>query len=219
MNNIKIILVDDHQIVRDGIKSLLADSAEIKIIGEAKDSVEFFALVKNQIPDVVLLDISLPDVSGIEISKILSVEYPQIKILMLSMYTSEDFIFNALKAGISGYLPKNTTRKELLHAISEVYIGNDYFSKTISDTILKSYMKSAKKGKEDSGNKLADLTNREREILQYVVEGMNNPAIADKLCLSIRTVETHKTSIMRKLDLNNTVELVKFAIKNNIIEL
>lgn len=219
MDKMKIILVDDHQIVRDGIKSLLSDSPSIEIIGEAQTAYEFFNLIKNQIPDIVLLDISLPTMSGIEVSKILSSDYPKVKKLILSMYTSEDFIFNALKAGINGYLPKNTTRGELLRAIHEIYNGDEYFSKSISDTILKSYVKSAKYGNNVSDDKLGNLTKREQEILLYVVEGMNNPSIAEKLSISIRTVETHKTSIMRKLDLNSTVDLVKFAIKNNIIEL
>jgi DNA-binding NarL/FixJ family response regulator len=214
-----IILVDDHLIVRDGIKSLLQEDQSIEIIGEAKSAEEFFGLLESQIPEVVLLDISLPDISGIEVSKILTEKYPEIKKLMLSMYTSEDFIFNALQAGINGYLPKNTTRDELLKAISEVKEGKEYFSKSISDTILKSYVKSAKFGNNVSDNKLSSLTKREHELLIYVVEGMNNPSIAEKLSISIRTVETHKTSIMRKLDLNSTVDLVKFAIKNNIIEL
>lgn len=219
MSKIKIILVDDHQIVRDGIKSLLSDDSSIEIIGEAQSAYELFGLLKLQTPDIVLLDIALPTMSGIEVSKILSNDFPHIKKLMLSMYTSEDFIFNALKAGINGYLPKNTTREELLLAINEINNGNEYFSKSISDTILKSYVKSAKYGKNISEDKSSNLTNREQEILLYVVEGMNNPSIAEKLNISIRTVETHKTSIMRKLNLNSTVDLVKFAIKNNIIEL
>ena len=219
MSKIKIILVDDHQIVRDGIKSLLSDNSQIEIIGEAQSAYELFNLLKIQIPDIVLLDIALPTMSGIEVSKILSNDFPQIKKLILSMYTSEDFIFNALKTGINGYLPKNTTRDELVLAINEVNNGNEYFSKSISDTILKSYVKSAKYGKNISDDKSTNLTNREQEILLHVVEGMNNPSIAEKLNISIRTVETHKTSIMRKLNLNSTVDLVKFAIKNNIIEL
>lgn len=219
MEKIKIILVDDHQIVRDGIKALIVDDSYIEIIGEAKDSEEFFNILKSQTPDIVLLDISLPKVSGIEISKILKADHPNIKILMLSMYTSEDFIFNALKAGIDGYLPKNTTRDELLLAINEINNGKEYFSKSISDTILKSYVNSAKQGSKVSDDKLGELTKREHEILRYVVEGMNNPSIAEKLFISIRTVETHKASIMRKLNLNSTVDLVKFAIKNKIIEI
>lgn len=219
MEKIKIILVDDHQIVRDGIKSLLVNNPSMEIIGEAKSAYEFFDLLKLKLPDIVLLDISLPSMSGIEVSKILSDQYPQIKILMLSMYTSEDFIFNALKAGIHGYLPKNTTRTELLHAITEVARGHEYFSKSISDTILKSYVNSAKYGKPNSNDKLDNLSNREKEILRLVVEGMNNSKIAEHLSISIRTVETHKTKILRKLDLHSTVDLVKFAIKNKIIEL
>ncbi|MCF8299142.1 MAG: response regulator transcription factor, partial [Saprospiraceae bacterium] len=164
MSKIKIILIDDHQIVRDGIKSLLADSPRIEIIGEAKDAYEFFNILKTQIPDVVLLDISLPKMSGIEVSKIIRSDYPKIKILMLSMYTSEDFIFNALKAGINGYLPKNTTRDELLLAINEINNGNEYFSKSISDTILKSYVNSAKQGNNVTDDKLSNLSSREREV-------------------------------------------------------
>ncbi len=219
MDTTNVMLVDDHLIVRDGIKALLKEDSSIHIIGEATCGKDFFSLLENQIPDVVLLDISLPDISGIEISNMLSEDYPQVKKLMLSMYTSEDFIFNALQAGANGYLPKNTTRGELLEAISEVKEGREYFSKSISDTILKSYVKNAKSRSDDSEDKLATLTRREHELLVMVVEGMSNPCIAEKLSISIRTVETHKTSILRKLDLHSTVDLVKFAIKHNIIEI
>ena len=118
-----------------------------------------------------------------------------------------------------GYLPKNTTRDELLTAISQVSSGGEYFSKSISDTILKSYVNTAKHGGEITNDKLDNLTNREKEILHYVLEGNSNSNIADQLCISIRTVETHKSSIMRKLDLGNTVDLIKFGIKNKLIEL
>ncbi len=219
MDATKVMLVDDHLIVRDGIKALLREDSSIDIIGEANSGEDFFSLLESRVPDVVLLDISLPDISGIEISNKLSEEYPQVKKLMLSMYTSEDFIFNALQAGANGYLPKNTTRGELLQAIAEVKEGREYFSKSISDIILKSYVKNAKSRSDDSENKLDTLTRREHELLVMVVEGMSNPCIAEKLSISIRTVETHKTSILRKLDLNSTVDLVKFAIKHNIIEL
>lgn len=219
MNKIKIILVDDHQLVRDGIKSLISDSFGIDIIGEASNSVELFKQLHQVVPDVILMDISLPNMSGIEITKILKKDYPKIKILMLSMYTSEDFIFNGLKAGINGYLPKNTTRDELLLAIEEVHNGREYFSKSISNIILKSFVNSAKYGNNANDDKMSILTKRETEILKLVVEGVSNQHIADQLFISIRTVETHKTSIMKKLELNNTIDLVKFAIKNKIIEL
>ncbi len=219
MNKIKIILVDDHHIVRDGIKSLLSENEKIEITGEATSGYELFQLLNKRIPDLILLDISLPKMSGIEVAKVLSSNFKQIKILMLSMHISEDFIFNAVKAGVKGYLPKNTTREELLSAITEIYEGKEFFSKSISDVILKSYLSKARLGLDISKNKLNNLTNREREILQYVAEGMNNPDIAQMLSISIRTVETHKASIMKKLDLKNTVDLVKFAIKNNITKI
>lgn len=219
MSQIKIILVDDHQIVRDGIKSLLANSIDIEILNEASSAYELFEILKTDIPDILLLDISLPSMSGIEIAKILTKDYPSIKILMLSMYTSEDFVFNALKAGIKGYLPKNITRDELVLAINEVYKGNEHFSKSISDTILKSYINNAKLNSKNSREKLDSLTLREKEIFRYVAEGYNNNDIVERLNISIRTVETHKTNIMKKLELHNVVELVKFAIKNNIIEI
>ncbi len=219
MSQIKIILVEDHQIVRDGIKSLLANSIDIEIVNEAGSAYELFEILKTDLPDVILLDISLPTMSGIEIAKILARDFPSIKILMLSMYTSEDFVFNALKAGIKGYLPKNITRDELILAINEVYKGNEYFSKSISDTILKSYINNAKLNAKSSSERLDNLTLREKEILRYVAEGYNNNDIVERLNISIRTVETHKTNIMKKLELHNVVELVKFAIKNNIIEI
>jgi len=219
MSQIKIILVEDHQIVRDGIKSLLANSIDIEIVNEAENAYELFEILKTDLPDIILLDISLPTMSGIEIAKILTRDFPSIKILMLSMYTSEDFVFNALKAGIKGYLPKNITRDELILAINEVYKGNEYFSKSISDTILKSYINNAKLNAKSSSEKLDNLTLREKEILRYVAEGYYNNDIVERLNISIRTVETHKTNIMKKLELHNVVELVKFAIKNNIIEI
>jgi len=219
MEKIKIILVDDHQIVRDGIKSLLSESSKVEIINEAGNATELFKILKEKEPDILLLDISLPGMSGIEVAKRIKVDFPRIKILMLSMYTSEDFIFNALKSGVMGYLPKNTTRDELLTAIHEISSGGEYFSKSIADTILKSYVNTAKHGGEITNDKLNNLTNREKEILHYVLEGNNNSNISSKLCISIRTVETHKSSIMRKLDLGSTVDLIKFAIKNNLIEL
>jgi len=219
MDTTKVMLVDDHLIVRDGIKALLREDRSINIIGEATCGKDLFSLLESRVPDVVLLDISLPDISGIEISNRLTERYPQIKKLMLSMYTSEDFIFNALQAGANGYLPKNTTRGELLQAIAEVKEGKEYFSKSISDTILRSYVKNAKSRNDDPENKLSTLTRREHELLVMVVEGMSNSCIADQLSISIRTVETHKTSILHKLELNSTVDLVKFAIKHNIIEI
>ena len=217
-NTIKILIVDDHQIVRDGLVSLLSDSPDIEIIGEASGYTKLIELLKNNIPDVIVMDISMPEKSGIEISEIISSDYPEIKILVLSMYINEDFIINALKAGAKGYLPKNTTKKELLEAIHTIYNGEEYFSKPISDIIMKSYVKKIKEA-EDISQKDNALSSREIEILRLFVEGFTNAEIADKLFISQRTVESHKNHIMHKMGFKSTVDMVKYAIKSNISKL
>lgn len=221
MEKIKLILVDDHRLVRAGIKSLLQDNDRIEILGEADNGDDLFSLLQKEIPNVVLLDISLPGLSGIELTRKISdtPAYVGIKVLILSMFTQEEFIFNAIQAGARGYLPKNTSKKELLEAIDAVHKGDEYFSQQISGIILKSYIKKAQNQEDESKKKEDLLSKREIEILKLFAEGVSNQEIADKLFISVRTVESHKNHIMQKLELKNTVDLVKFAIKNKIIEL
>lgn len=216
---IKIILVDDHQIVRNGIRLLIDGMDNIEVIDEAGSAEEMLALLRIKIPDIAIVDISLPEMSGIELSRIITTDYPQVKILVLSMYKSEEFVFNALKAGASGYLPKNTTRKELNEAIIEIMRGNEYFSESISNIILKSYIKKAQTENDPEEKSLNALSSREQEVLKLLGDGKSNQEIADELFISIRTVESHKNHIMQKLELKTTVDLIKFAIKNGIIEI
>lgn len=219
MPNIKIMLVDDHQIVRDGIKALLESLENVQVIGEASNAKELLEKLKSCKPDIIVTDISMPDISGIELTKIINEkeEFSGIKVLILSMFTNEDFIFNAIKAGANGYLPKNTTRRELFEAVNTIYNGDEYFSESISNIILKSYVKKAQN--EELTEKKESLSVRETEILKHFAQGLSNQEIADKLFISIRTVESHKNHIMQKLELKSTVDLIKFAIKNKIIEL
>jgi two-component system response regulator NreC len=221
MEKIKLILVDDHRLVRAGIKSLLNDNDRFEILGEAENGDELIVLLQKELPNVILLDISLPGLSGIDWTrKILETSaYNGVKILILSMFTQEEFIFNAIQAGAKGYLPKNTSKKELLEAIEAVHKGEEYFSQQISGIILKSYIKKAQNQEDESKKKEDLLSKREIEILKLFAEGVSNQEIADKLFISVRTVESHKNHIMQKLELKNTVDLVKFAIKNKIIEL
>jgi DNA-binding NarL/FixJ family response regulator len=219
MNKIKVTLVDDHQLVRDGIRALLSGLDDIEVITEASDAKSTLEKLKLTRPDVMIVDISLPEMSGIELTKIITTEYPTIKVIVLSMYTNQEFIFNAIKAGAKGYLPKNITREELLDAIREVYKGNEYFSKDVSNIILKSYLKQVKDPERFDALQDEKLTNRELEILRFVAEGYSNQLVADKLFISVRTVESHKNHIMQKLELTTTVDLVKYALKNKIIDL
>ena len=219
MSKIRIFLVDDHQLVRDGIKALLISAEDLTILGEASSGRECFEKIALEPPDILILDISLPDTNGIEITKRISAEYPDTRVLILSMYTDEDFIFNSVKAGARGYLPKNTSREELLSAIHAIYDGEEFFSDSISRIMLKSYVRKAKEDDLASQGGPIPLTTREIEILKLFAEGFINKEISDQLDISIRTVETHKNHIMKKLELKSTVELIKYAIRNKIVEI
>ena len=218
MNIIKILLADDHLLFRDGIKSLLNDIDNIEIIEEVANGKELLKKLETSSPDIIIVDISMPLMSGIEATRIITEEYPAIKVLILSMHNDEEFILDSIKSGAKGYLPKDTGRDELLKAIYSISNGEEYYNKDISDTILKAIIKKTKSGSKLI-NKIPTLTNREIEIIKLVAEGFLNKEIADKLCISIRTVDSHKNNIMQKLKLNSTVDLVKYAIRNNLIEL
>jgi DNA-binding NarL/FixJ family response regulator len=218
MPSIRIILTEDHQILRDGVKALIA-SENIEIIGEASNGAELLMILGKRQPDIILMDISLPDTSGIELTRIIAGLYPTVKVLILSMYTDESFISQAIKAGAKGYLHKNTTREEMLIAIETVYSGKDFYSDNISKIILKSYIDKAKMNVDEASDPHELLSKREIEILIMFAEGFINKEIADRLFISIRTVESHKNHIMQKLNLKTQVELVKYAIRHNMINI
>jgi len=213
MEKIKVILVDDHQMFRDGVKSVLSDEENIEIIGEVGHAKALYKLLESKTPDLLITDISMPDISGIDITKYVSENFPEINILILSMHSNEEFITKALNAGANGYLPKDTSMNELLQAINIIAKGENYFNKGISDTILKSMVNKSKVSKNDT------LTSRELEIVHQVVEGLSNKEIAEKLIISVRTVDSHKNNILHKLGLKSSVEMVKYAIKNNLVKL
>jgi len=219
MEKIRVILVDDHQIVRDGIKALISEDPSIQIVGEAASGEEFETLIQNEKPDVVLMDINLPDTTGIELTQKTVEKYPNINILMLSMHMSDEFITNSIEVGAKGYLPKTTSQKELLEAIKTVSKGIEYYNTEVSDVLLKSYIRKTKNASKDKEEIAIQLTKREVEILVLFAQGFSNKEIADKLFISIRTVESHKNNIMQKLDLKSTVELVKYAIKHKMIDI
>ena len=213
MQKIKVILVDDHVVVRDGIKSLLLSDNEIEVISEASNYNSLKDILSITKPDIIIMDISLPDKNGIDITREIITDYKEIEVLILSMYTEEDFIVNAVKAGAKGYLPKNTTKEELLDAVKTICSGGEYFSSKISGILMKSLMKNSNVPEEKN------LSKREKEILSLFAEGLSNAEIAEKLFISIRTVESHKNHIMQKLELKSGVEMVKYAIKNGMVEL
>jgi len=218
---IKTILVDDHQIIRDGLTNMLHEADDILLCGCASDYSHALDLVRKSTPDVVITDLSLPGKSGIELIRKIKEIYPSIRVLVLSMYISEDYIFNALRAGACGYLPKqDTTKAELFKAIRTLFKGEQYFSHSIAQIITRIYSHSVKKTlAPESISKSHLLTARESEILRLYAEGFSNQEISEKLSISVRTVETHKNNIMQKYHFHSTVDMVKFAIRNNLAEL
>jgi len=217
MTKIKIILADDHRIFRDGIKSLLSDYEFIDIIGEVSSGIELLNILKTLNPDIVIVDITMQGISGIEAAEQISHLYTEIKIMILSMHTNEEFVTNSIKAGAKAYLPKDSSKEELIEAIKTLYEGGEYYSKLVSDNFMKNYFKKYKV--EQNLKENDDLTQREIEILKLAANGVSNKEIADKLFISVKTVDAHKNHIMQKLKLKNTAEMVLYAVKNKIIEI
>ncbi len=221
MSMIKVLVVDNHQIVRDGIFALLTKQTDIEIIGEVSNSDELFEQLDTVIPDIVIMEIALPKTSGIEVAMTLKREYPDIKVIMFSSYTDAESVFNSIQAGVKGFLPKDSSRDQLVEAIRTVHKGMEYMSEKIPNTIVMEYIKMSEKNKGDrfSESRGKSLTDREKQILMHIAEGYPNREIGKMLYISARTVETHKNNILRKLELRSTIDLVKFAIKNKMVEL
>ncbi len=215
MERVKVIIVDDHKLVTDCISLFLSGAESIEVIGVAHSGQEALDLLKTLKPDVMLLDISMPNMSGIETTAAIKKNFSDIKILILSMHSDYNNISDAIDVGADGYVPKDVSSEELVEAIVTVNKGKNYFHTTISEEIVKNYASKKKKSSVD----IPELTKRELEVLQLFAEGLNNSEIANKLYLSVRTVESHKNHILQKTNMKNSVELIKFAIKNKIIDI
>jgi len=214
-NKIQVVIVDDHKLVTDCIGLFLKGAKDIEVVGVAHSGKEALDILKQVAPQVLLLDISMPEMSGIELTEAIKKKYPDMRILILSMHSDYNNISDAIDAGADGYVPKDVSSEELVEAIETVSRGKNYFHSTISDEIVKNYANKRQK----STNMLPQLTKRELEVLQLFAEGFNNSEIADKLFLSVRTIESHKNHILQKTNMKNSVELIKFAIRNKIIEI
>ncbi len=219
MSRTKILIVDDHQIVRDGIKRILTDENDIELIGSVGSGKEALDFIKCTQPDIVITDLSMPNMSGIELTEKIIKLYPEIKVLILSMFNNEEYIVSAIQAGAKGYLPKqDSTTEILLEAIRTIANGDEFYSPSISKIVMKSFINNVKSSNVSDVAKKHQLTSREKEILKLYVEGCTNNEIAEKLNLSVYTVKTHKNNIMQKYNFKSTVEMIKFALRNNIIE-
>ncbi|WP_190277582.1 response regulator transcription factor [Adhaeribacter rhizoryzae] len=216
MHKIKVILADDHTIVRNGIRSLLEGLTDIEIVGEAQNGAEALTKVKELTPDVLMIDIAMPVMNGLEATAQLSKLHKSTKCLMLSMHNNEDYILKSVEAGAYGYLLKDTTRDEMLRAIRTVASGEKYYSPSVSNIIISSYLQKVK-SPETALPPKKKLSKQEKAILKFIVEGSNSREIAEKLNLSVRTIDNHRASMMKRLGVKNAVELVRKALEEKLV--
>jgi DNA-binding NarL/FixJ family response regulator len=214
---IKVLLVEDLTLARAGFRALLDTSDELEVVGEAANGREAIRLAKKLNPDVILMDVAMPEMNGIEATVQIHAAQPHIRILMLSMHANRQYLFESLQAGASGFVPKDSAFSDLLKAIRSVVASGTYLSPSLADLVLDDYFRRAQGKNEKS--ELEILTSREREVLQLIAEGNSSTEIALHMHISARTVDTHRHNIMKKLDIHTIAGLTKFAIRNGLCSL
>lgn len=212
MNKIKILIAEDHEMFRKGIAAVLNRRENIEVIGEARDGDEVIALAASLLPDIILMDVHLPKISGVEATRRIVEKFPQIKVLGLSAEAAEEEVVNMIRAGVKGYVLKDTTIEELALAIKALSGGNSYFSSRVSLKLLSRLDSNNRSVGFPEGSPKRNLTGRESEILKFIAEELTNKEIADRLFISPRTVETHRRNLIQKLKVRNTVGLVKYYL-------
>ncbi|MEK6566051.1 MAG: response regulator transcription factor [Bacteroidota bacterium] len=214
MEKIRILLADDHALVRSGLIRLLEPNKDILVIGEAEDGEETIRKTKELKPDVVVIDLSMPKISGIEAAKIIRKDCPESRVLVLTMHENEEYVYQIFRSGANGYILKNANRNEITTAIRAVAKGERFFSPRVSEIMVEGYLRKAEEREKQTDSSDVELTTREGEVLSLIAEGFNNQQIADKLFISPRTVDTHRTNIMQKLDVHDSANLVKYALEH-----
>jgi DNA-binding NarL/FixJ family response regulator len=214
-NNVRIVLADDHTILREGLRALLSADPDFEIIGEAGDGREAVRCVEKLGPDLLLMDLSMPRMSGMDAISEIKKRYPETKIIALTVHKTEEYLLSTLQAGVDGYVLKDATHDELVMAIHNVMAGKRYLSPGISEKVIEGYLD----GKEDSlaASSWQKLSQREREVLKLIAEGYKNKEIAEDLCISLKTVEKHRANLMKKLDLHNAAVLTVYAVEKGLV--
>ena len=206
---IRIALADDHNVVRQGLRALLEGVKDFRVVGEARDGKEMVELVFREKPDVAVIDLAMPSLNGVEATRRIVRDLPAVRVLVLSMYTGEEYVREALAAGAAGYLVKDSAADDLVEAIRLVAKGSQFLSPAIAHL--------AQPGGKGTASPLDRLTSREREVLQLIAEGNSNKEIAARLSLSVKTIEAHRTNLMTKLDIHDTASLTRFAIARGLV--
>jgi DNA-binding NarL/FixJ family response regulator len=211
-----ILLADDHNVVRQGLKALLESDPHFRLVGEASDGIEAIRMTERLKPDVLITDVMMPGINGLEVTRQVTKSVPQTRVIILSMYTNDAYVLEALKNGASGYVLKDSQAADLIDAVREVAAGRRYLSPPLSERALDLYVKKVEDVPDDPYEM---LTTREREVLQMVAEGRTSTEIADRLFISPRTAEGHRANLMRKLGLQNQTDLIRYALKRGILPL
>lgn len=214
---LKILLADDHHLVRDGIKMFLESEEDFKVIGEAKNGLEAIELNASLKPDLVLLDISMPEKNGIEAATEILQGKPVPKIIMLSMYLDEKYINTCMEAGVHGYIHKGADKKELIEGVRKVISGQNFYSKEVREVMVSNYINSLKQKKKSLTQLKITITKREMEIVKLIMKGYSSVQIAEDLFISNRTVDTHRANLMQKLDVKNSIELINKVTELNLV--
>ena len=218
MTPIRVLLAEDHNVVRDGLRLLLDAQADIEVIAEATTGREAIVLSREDCPDVVVLDISMPDLDGIQATKLIRVECPQTQVLILTMHESDAYFFRALQAGAAGYVLKKAASEDLINAVRAVARGEAFFYPSLARKLLDDYLGHRGSAPPVGPPGYEELSDREREIMFLLVRGLSNQEIAEKLVISPSTVQTHRTRVLQKLGLETTVDLVRYAVRHGLIE-
>ena len=214
MESIRILVADDHVLIRAGVRSLLQSIADFQVVGEASDGMEAMELVSALRPDVLLTDIAMPNLNGLKVAEQVAEKYPDVRVIIVSMHTNEEFVAQAVKAGAAGYLLKDADGSELEFAIRAVTRGESYLTPAISKQVMASYMSLVN----SSHQHIADpLTHRQQEILKLIAEGVSTKGIAKVLEISVKTVETHRSQIMQRLDIHDIPGLVRYAMRTGLV--
>ncbi|MDP2039817.1 MAG: response regulator transcription factor [Algoriphagus sp.] len=220
MNPTRIVLADDHELVRDGIKSLLENEEDFKVVAEASDGKEALKIIAQEQPDILIVDIRMPLMNGIEVVKSLTRDFPKVKKLVLSMHDSEEYVVESIESGADGYLLKGSNKAEFLKALHTIAAGGKYFSGDISEIIIDNFVNGKSKTSKkplSTPEEISFLTNREKQILELILDGKGNSEIAEALNISKRTAEVHRFNLMKKLNVKNLIELTQKSKELNLI--
>jgi DNA-binding NarL/FixJ family response regulator len=220
MVDTRILLADDHALVRAGFRALIGSLSDVQVVAEAEDGRKALQLVREHVPNIVLMDISMPELNGLDATEQIMREYPRVKVIILSMHTSEEYVLQALDVGASGYLLKDADLSELELALRSVVRGEIYLSPAVSKHVIRNYLDRTGERSATSAriSSIGGLTSRQREVLQLIAEGYTSQDIAEQLFISVKTVEKHRYQIMERLDIHNIAGLVRYAVEQGLVK-